>query len=150
MSVSLKSDTVVTAHPRLSHRMPARVLLVVLTLCAACVAVEERDRVRSPDGLLEAVIQTRNGGPTTSLVYTVHLVASGSPLNRGSEVFAVDRVAGISVSWSEARVLAVAYDSEARIFHFANRWDSPHGEVSIRMVPRSVAATRADTDEHHE
>jgi hypothetical protein len=73
---------------KLIRRFPACAYLFVAWLSAtACSSSGSRDevaRVRSPDGLVDAILVETNGGATTSFGYEVVLVPSKTPVRSPS------------------------------------------------------------------
>ncbi len=98
-------------------------------------------RVRSPDGLVEAVLQSRDCGPTTPVDYRVFIVKAGNKGPGHGLVFWADHAQGLRLEWREDKLLEIKY-TQARIFRFTNIWrseDIAPGEyiVEVRETPLS-------------
>lgn len=97
--------------------------MVVFTSCSP-IATRLMERIRSPDGVVEALVVQRNGGATTSLVEEVFVVPTGANVPAGNlDVFRADRVSELVVHWMGVRHLVIAYQ-HARIFDYTNFWEA--------------------------
>jgi hypothetical protein len=104
-------------------------------------------RITSPDGRVDAVVVSGDGGATTSLVYSVYLVPVGGKVERGERDgsnFDADHFKGFGVSWKESRILEIKYD-EARILDFRNYWYSREVDDFNYVVEVVLAPTRAES-----
>lgn len=102
---------------------------------------EEIQRLRSPDGKVDAVLVRCNGGATTSYSYRLSLVPPGGKNEDGDETLLADHVSNLELSWAKPKFLEIHYQ-QARIFRFSNFWESAKIEngryiVEIRLVPAS-------------
>ena len=97
----------------------------------------EVSRVTSPDGRTDAVIQTADGGPTTSIAYQLYLVPMGTKKMPSADfsVFVADHVEDLMIRWVEPRLLEISY-REARIFKFTNFETVPY-VIELRLNPTS-------------
>ena len=107
---------------------------------------EEIARVKSPDGIVDAILIENNGGATTSYGYSVFIVPSGMKFDKESpmfkserELFTADHPKGLQLEWSKPKFLEIKYD-KARIFGFRNSWHSQEVQnyqytVELRLVP---------------
>jgi hypothetical protein len=109
---------------------------------SACLGNEEVNRVTSPDGALDAVLEVTRSLPTVSDTHHVYVVKKGESRLRGS-VFHATHVMNIDIRWREVGVLEIVYD-KAAIERFRNneflRGILPSGKayyVEIRLVPTS-------------
>ena len=110
---------------------------------------EETQRIKSPDGTLEAVIGTGGGGATTStltLIYIVKTNAKVSFEDRRGSVFGADHIKGLSIRWKNSRFLDIQFD-EARIMDFSNYW--AHGlntVVEVKLSPTNPESSLPEQD----
>ncbi|HEX7050963.1 MAG TPA: hypothetical protein VF188_12215 [Longimicrobiales bacterium] len=115
--------------------------LVVLASIQGCVEVSwsEVARVRSPDGVVDAVLIRSDAGATTSYVYRVFLAPQGEEVPPGDvdqRLFTGDQVEGLDLHWRSPHFLEIRY-RQARIDHFAN-----FGQVKVGQNGRYVAEIR--------
>ena len=114
------------------HFVAALIAAISLLSVSACLSFEweyeEKDRIPSPDQMVEAVIVRGNGGATTSLIYWVYIVPKGlkfdkdaTSFERGRAVFSGDHFADFKVMWKEPKLLEISY-RQARIYQFRNYW----------------------------
>jgi hypothetical protein len=89
---------------------------------------EEKNRILSPDQMVEALIVEGNGGATTSFVYWVYIVPKGLKFEKDAAafkpegaVFSGDHLADFKVTWKEPNQLEIGY-KQARIYRFSNYW----------------------------
>ncbi len=102
------------------------------------------ERIKSPDGIVDAVHVQGNCGATTSFSEHIFIVQSGTktpPPRKRYQVFSADHVKGLRVKWREPKVLEIHY-KEARIFDFTNFWQSKDVQnfsyvVEIRLRPET-------------
>jgi DNA/RNA-binding domain of Phe-tRNA-synthetase-like protein len=81
------------------------------------------ERVKSPDGKVEAVLVKKDCGATTSESFNVFIVGSGNKTEEKDLIFKADHVDGFSLTWRDSKFLEIKY-KQARIFHFMNFWQS--------------------------
>ena len=98
-------------------------IVLGLALAGCDVEVAEIERVTSPDGKVEIVITTTDGGATTSVGYHVNLVAPGDEADLDASVLVADKVWNFSASWASPNRVLIQCGS-ARVFHFQNFWQS--------------------------
>jgi hypothetical protein len=120
-------------------------------LSASCVSFgewhyEELQRVKSPDGVVDAVLVRGDGGATTGFAFAVFLVRSGTafdekaaPFEQDRAVFKTDHHEGLQLVWTKPQFLEIRF-AKARIFHFTNFWHSADVQnyryvVEVRLVP---------------
>lgn len=99
----------------------------------------ELERIKSPDGKVEAVLVERDSGPTTSSVFKIFIVLIGETYKDSNLVFVGDHIDQLSVKWRKAKFLDIKY-KEGRIFEFCNFWQPRHANlfhyvVEIRETP---------------
>jgi len=119
-------------------------LLAPLLILTACSCEDtEIQRVKSPDGKVEAVNVQSNCGATTAYSEQVYIVPMGGkfPTEGKFAQFIADHTDGLEIVWREQKVLEVRYN-KARIFKFSNFWESKDVEnfeyvVEIRLNPLS-------------
>lgn len=119
-------------------------LLAPLLILTACSCEDtEIQRVKSPDGKVEAVHVRGNCGATTAYSEQIYIVTTGGKLPAEKEFskFVADHADGLEMAWREQKVLEVRYN-KARIFKFSNFWGSNDVEnfeyvVEIRLAPLS-------------
>ena len=126
-------------------------LALTLVLTSGCLdlgepSYEEIGRVKSPDGVVDAVLVRSNGGATTSFGYSVFLVPVGTRFDQGAPVFqpdyalfVADHQVDLELVWKEPKFLEIRY-AKARIFQFSNFWHSREVHnfaytVEVRLVP---------------
>ena|SRR5437773_48994 len=128
------------------------------TLFGDC-SYEELGRVRSPDGVVDAVWIRGNCGATTA--YSLHLfvVPAKTPFSGATGQFDLkfsqlnaDHVSGVRVEWVEPQLLSIGYN-EARIFHFSNFWSAREIHdfryvVELRLDPQTHAFSVPYADRH--
>lgn len=71
------------------------------------VAFQEVLRVTSPDGQIDAVLSTADGGDPGSFAYDVTLVRKGKSPKQGKTVFVADQVDGVDMAWKDPRTLTI-------------------------------------------
>jgi hypothetical protein len=129
-------------------------ITLALALCFAsgCVNIagdwhyEEIGRVKSPDGVVDAILARGSAGATTGFNFSVFLAPSGTTFDEKSPffereraLFSADHHQGLQLVWSEPRLLELRYES-ARILHFSNFWHSQDVQqdqyvVELKLVP---------------
>src|SRR5947207_10402997 len=85
---------------------------VVVTGCAP--ALEEVQRVRSQDGLIDAAVFVRQTDATVPTPTEIYVLPAGSE-PRGDPVWRADKVIGIRVSWTSTSALKIEA-GKARVF----------------------------------
>ena len=96
-------------------------MLKVLMTLGACIAAagcltdrKELSRITSPNGKLDAVISSSDGGATTSTGYFVSVVSAGNGAGTmdQSRVFAINRVPenSIHLSWEGSGALVIVFE----------------------------------------
>ncbi|HEY0036694.1 MAG TPA: hypothetical protein VGB66_08410 [Longimicrobium sp.] len=135
----------------MKHLLPLWILLVASSCRPNAEVVgglshDEVARVTSPDSIVDAVATIGSVNATTAFVHRVYIVPRGAPVpsGRNLEAFRADYVKGLSLAWPCARMLEIRYDT-ARIFHFANAWNSRdvedfRYEVEVRLGPRNPSS----------
>jgi len=132
---------------------PIAVLLAVVMGCiSGCINIagdwhfEETERIKSPDGVVDAVLVEGNGGATTSFNYAVFIVPSGTKFEEKSEwferqrsLFSADHQKDLQLAWSKPKVLEIRYE-KARIFKFSNFWHTQEVQnfeyvVELKLMP---------------
>jgi hypothetical protein len=109
---------------------------------------EQVQRLTSPDGTVDAVIENINCGVPCGLDYALSVVRKGAPPAKDSlqQVFLGDDVLNLRVRWKEPHLLEVGYD-RAMILDFRNvtyplaqpgNLDSYHYGVEIQLSPSST------------
>jgi len=108
-------------------------LICVWNVQIACTSppAKEIARVRSPDGLVEAVVWF-NPSPffLTSDDYEVYLVRTGGSADAGRRVLVAEHVNRIEPRWAKTGLLELHYDASIRLFE--NNWWTP-SEPSYRV-----------------
>ncbi len=143
--------------------LPLGTLALALTLLPACINIageyhyEEIQRVKSPDGIVDAVLVRGAGGATTGFSFSVFLVPSGTSFNEKAPAFEKDRAVfsedhhdGLQLVWQKPKFLEIRF-AKARIFHFTNFWHSPDVQnytyvVEVRLVPLDADTSLTDKD----
>lgn len=137
-------------------------LALTLVLTSGCLdlgepSYEEIGRVKSPDGMVDAVLVRSNGGATTSFGYSVFLVPAGTRFDERAQVFqpdyalfVADHQVDLELVWKEPKFLEIRH-VKARIFQFSNFWHSRevqdfHYTVEVRLVPLKEASSLLDRD----
>lgn len=82
---------------------------------------EEKMRITSPDGKVDVVLITQNGGAMSSVASVVYLVPKDKEVSEdcGTLVFHSSKAKGLVISWTEDRLLLIQYQ-EAIINQFQN------------------------------
>lgn len=136
---------------------------IAIAMCAALIACvlngcglsstytvpkgDEKNRVTSPNGDLDAVLTREDGGGAASgWDWDVYIVAKGHPVvrPRSRSVFESGRLTGEKLVWIQDHLLEIHYDI-AEIDQFTNIWDSSEIQndtegrikcfVEIRLAP---------------
>ena len=111
-----------------------RYIVSIILLSLACfvfsscenlfpVSREEINRITSPDGKVDAILVETDAGATTSYGYNVYIVPKGGNFEVGYAAFIADHIKNLEIEWIKPKLLNISYD-EARIFKFANIWQS--------------------------
>jgi hypothetical protein len=102
----------------------------------------ETSRKTSPDGMVDAVMISRDWGAPCSTNYSVYIVPKGHQIEQKTDYsnFSADDVTGANLMWTQPRLLEVAY-SRAFIIGFRNvayplNSNSAY-RVEIRLAPTS-------------
>jgi hypothetical protein len=103
---------------------------------------KEIQRVKSPKGLLEAILVEGNAGAASTLSYSVYLVQAGTLFNEKSKqfskdaaLFLADHQEELKVEWKNDGFLNISY-RKARIYQFSNFWWSECcGYIELRLIP---------------
>ncbi len=110
----------------------------------------EANRIKSPDGTVEAVLVKNDCGATTSESLSVFVVGSGKETEESDLVFKADHTDSLSLLWRETNFLEIKY-KQARIFQFTNFWQSKDVDnfryvVEVREISlsRSHALSASD------
>jgi len=100
--------------------------LLALRACVADVRIDEWQRLRSPDGRVDAVVLSSGGGGALgSDVFWVTLVPAGTRVTgKENDVFNAMHVNPLNIRWLEPRVVEIAY-GHAVISGFVNHWSDP-------------------------
>lgn len=111
---------------------------------------EEISRVKSPDGVVDAVTMRSNGSATVSYSYEVYIVPSGANPSAGYEIFTADHTENMSLTWSRSKLLNIHY-KHARIFRFTNFWEDQKVQnfnyvVEVHLVPANPGSSLMDRD----
>ena len=132
--------------------LTAAILGFISILVSGCINIagewhyQEIERVKSPDGIVDAVLVRGGGGATTGFVFSVFIVPSGMPFDEKSELFnqedalfSAEHLENLKLMWKEPKFLEIRYD-KARIFKFKNYWRKEQVQdykyvVEIRLVP---------------
>jgi hypothetical protein len=109
--------------------------------CSA--SYEEKRRLQSPDGRVDAVWVEVNAGATMDFYYHLYIVRSGDKPERGTPRLIADRISNLRASWRRPKQLEVSYDT-ARIFGFHNFWHSRDVDnykyvIEIRLSPNKTS-----------
>jgi hypothetical protein len=108
---------------------------------------KEIQRLTSPDGTVDAVVDDLSCGAPCGFTYALSIVRKGAPAAKDSlrQVFLADDVVNLQVRWREPHLLDVAYD-RALILAFSNvsyplaspgNRESYEYAVEIRLSPSS-------------
>lgn len=106
---------------------------------------KEVQRLTSPDGTVDAVVDDLSCGAPCGFAYALSIVRKGAPAAKDSlrQVFLADDVVNLQVRWREPHLLDVAYD-RALILNFSNvayplakpgNVESWHYEVEVHLSP---------------
>jgi hypothetical protein len=118
---------------------------------------EEMQRVKSPDGVVDAVLVRGGGGATTGFSFSIFLVRSGTGFDQKAASFEQDRAVfrsdhhdGLHLVWTKPQFLEIRF-AKARIFHFANFWHSSDVQnyryvVEVRLIPLDASTSLTDRD----
>jgi hypothetical protein len=102
-------------------------VLVLAILCACGKGTDElvvESRVPSPDGKVDALLVRHDiGGATVPTINAVFIVPSGNMPIEKTEIMRGDKFAGLTVKWSQERLLHISYDS-GRVFSFRSFWQN--------------------------
>jgi hypothetical protein len=123
---------------RILRLYPLALIALALLVNTACGNIagelhyEEIERVKSPDGVVDAIIVRGNGGATTSYNYSVFIVPSGVAFDEQSPIFDFSRREDLfgtnkrdfQLVWREPRLLEIRYRSIPLISHYRNFWQS--------------------------
>lgn len=71
---------------------------------------------------MEAILEKKDCGATTSISYSVAIVPTGGT-PQGEPIFVADKAMALDLKWSADRKLMITYES-ARIFSFTSFWQS--------------------------
>ena len=126
------------------------IFLIALCFFSGCIFdgwhYQEIKRVKSPDGLVDAILAEGNGGATTGLTYSIFLAPSGTAFDEKSELFAQEQALvkesgnpDIELVWRNAKFLQIRFE-KAHIYHFRNNWRSKDIKnfkhiIELRLVP---------------
>jgi hypothetical protein len=140
---------------------------LVFTLCFAsgCFNIagewqyEEIERVKSADGVVDAVIVRGGGGATTGFNFSVFLVPGGTKFDekaswfeRDRALFSADYHEGLQLVWRKPKFLEIRF-AKARIFQFSNFWHSKEVQnysyvVELRLVPLDENSSLSEKDKN--
>lgn len=103
------------------------VFLAIACLILGCESVADRqiERLRSPDGKVDAVLVERNGGATTSMAYIIYIVPKGHSVSDKTRIALMDHVHNDrqkdlpGLSWDGDRQLVISFD-KAQLLAFTN------------------------------
>ena len=138
---------------------------LALTLCFAsgCFNIagewryEEIESVRSPDGVVDAVLVRGGGGAATGFNFSVFLVPGGTRFDakaswfeRERALFSAGHHEGLQLAWREAKFLEIRF-AKARIFQSSNFWHSQEVQnysyvVELRLVPSDENSSLSEKD----
>jgi hypothetical protein len=117
----------------------------------------ETSRKTSPDGMVDAVMISRDCGAPCSTNYSVYIVPKGHQVGQKTDHsnFSADDVTGAKLVWKQPRLLEVGYDKAfivgfqnvAYLLEATNSQGGLH-RVEIRLAPTSQSfsyLTDADT-----
>lgn len=128
------------------------IVLAAICLLSGCFNIAgdwhivEHARLKSPDGLVDAVLVEGDAGATTSFTYAVFIVPSGTKFDEKSEwfesgqtLFTADKERNLQLVWREPKVLEVKFE-KARIHNFRNFWSAQEVQnydykVELILVP---------------
>jgi hypothetical protein len=139
-SVALHHSSVsVSALKLVLRRFLYLAVIAIATSSSACTGqpIRELQRVRSPDGKVDAVLVLRPTGTVAPDVYQIYIVAHDSPVTWTYMVLSGDKMVNPHLVWKTARLLEFFY-SQAHIVTFKNAWECPILEthpVEIRLMP---------------
>jgi hypothetical protein len=111
----------------------------------------EEQRLRSPDGKVDAVLDRTPTDPLSSDVLSIRLEPVGTkPESNGVVLYATHTDSAFAMRWAANRLLEVTY-SAGNIYDFDNQWwtyrlDPKHENayfVEIQLIKRSSDSTRA-------
>jgi hypothetical protein len=138
-------------------------VVLTLTFVPACVNIagewhsEEIQRVKSPDGIVDAVLVRGSTGATTGFNVAVFLVPSGTRFDEKAPAFESDRSLfradhydRLQLIWQKPKFLEIRF-AKARIFQFSNFWHSPDVQnysyvVEVRLVPLDESSSLIEKD----
>ena len=92
--------------------------------------------LRADDSVAEAVLVSGDAGATTSTIWSVYLISTGSSVNpkqRDQSLFDADHVKNLKLVWREPKLLEIQYE-EARILNFRNFWYGPNVQSARHIV----------------
>lgn len=87
----------------------ALILAPLLSLAACSCEDTEIQRIKSPDGKVEAVLVQGNCGATTSYSEELYIVPAGGKLPAEAKLsqFVADHADGLEIGWREPKVLEI-------------------------------------------
>lgn len=116
--------------------------------------LEEKRRVTSPNGRIDAVVCIADGGATTSAGYKVYLVPVGKLVvpEQDVAIFRADHMLKEAFRWRTDKLLEISYE-EARIYHYKNFWyhaeiDNYEYVVEVAVVPIQPLSVLSDYDKN--
>ena len=135
---------------------PVIKVLGMVLVCATVGCTEEavqgteRARVSSPQGIVDAILVTKDAGTTVAQPVEVHIVPKGSRALPSTMVMRGDHFENVSLVWKEERFLQVRYET-GRVFSFRNFWQSSEIAnfsyvVEIRLFPARDSFSIGRTD----
>lgn len=148
---------------KIRHISLLALLIFAPSLFSGCINIagewhyQEIERVKSPDGVVDAVLVRGSGGATTGFDFSVFIVPSGIPFdekselfNPESELFSADHWENLKLVWREPKFLEIRYD-KARIFKYRNYWRKKEMQdykyvVEIKLVPTNNKSSLNEED----
>ena len=107
---------------------------------------EEIARIKSPDGIVDAVLVRSSYAAFGSSDYDVYLCPDGVKFEKDGiffrhedSLFGAEDVKGLELQWGEPRLLEIRY-AKAEIAHFRNIWSERMGQnqgyiVELQLAP---------------
>ena len=148
---------------KIQHISLVAFVITALFLFSGCINIagerhsQEIERVKSPDGTVDAVLVRGGGGATTGFDFSVFIVPSGTPFDEKSELFnseidlfGADHLENLKLVWREPKFLEIRYD-KARIFKYRNYWRRKEVQdykyvVEIKLVPTNDKSSLDEKD----
>src|SRR5262245_47077790 len=128
-------------------------LSLILTISTACLsfttAIDELQRIPSPDHRFEAVLVRSNCGATCQLEYDVYIVPPGAKGQEPDQVFHVTSAEDLKLAWLDSNTLDISLRC-GRIKALDNFFWPPNGPpvIEVRLKLPSDSSTLCEVDQH--